>query len=74
MLTSQAAVSIENALLYDSMEEKVIERTAEVNRQKQEIEIKALQLEETNAIVEKKNKDITSSINYASRIQRAMLP
>jgi serine phosphatase RsbU (regulator of sigma subunit) len=46
--------------LNENLEEKVKERTAEVVKQKE--------------IIEKKNNDIISSINYAKRIQRAMLP
>jgi serine phosphatase RsbU (regulator of sigma subunit) len=44
----------------EQLEQKVIQRTKEVVAQKEEIE--------------KKNKDITASINYAQRIQQAMLP
>jgi len=44
----------------EMLEQKVILRTKEVVAQKEEIE--------------KKNKDITASINYAQRIQQAMLP
>jgi serine phosphatase RsbU (regulator of sigma subunit) len=60
MLTSQIAISIDNAMLYENLEEKVRERTQEVSAQKE--------------IIEKKNQDITSSITYAKRIQEAMLP
>lgn len=42
------------------LEDKVAERTAEVVKQKE--------------IIEEKNKDITDSINYAQKIQRAILP
>lgn len=49
------------------LERTVQERTAEVVRQKEEIENQKL-------IVDQKNKDITDSINYASRIQEAILP
>ncbi|MCS7004019.1 MAG: SpoIIE family protein phosphatase [Cytophagales bacterium] len=45
----------------------VAQRTAEVVRQKEEIEMQALQLR-------KKSEDIEKSINYAKRIQTAMLP
>lgn len=45
----------------------VVERTAEVVRQKDEILIK-------NKEIEHKNKDITDSIRYAQRIQEALLP
>lgn len=44
----------------ETLEQKVIDRTAEVNRQKEEIE--------------RKNKNITDSIHYAKRIQEAILP
>jgi serine phosphatase RsbU (regulator of sigma subunit) len=46
--------------LYSDLEQKVKERTAEVVRQKEEIEVK--------------NKHITDSIKYAQRIQNAILP
>ncbi len=39
-----------------------------------EIEQKKEELENQNIIIQKKNHDITSSIEYAERIQRAMLP
>ncbi len=60
ILASQITISVENALLYENLEAKVNERTAEVISQKE--------------IIEKKNEDITSSINYAKRIQDASLP
>jgi serine phosphatase RsbU (regulator of sigma subunit) len=53
-------IALENALMYEQVEQKVIERTAEVVKQKEELE--------------EKNKDITDSINYAKRIQEALLP
>lgn len=43
-----------------TLEEKIIERTSEIEQQKKELE--------------QKNKDITDSINYAKLIQEAMLP
>lgn len=49
------------------LEEKVIERTEEVVRQKEEIEIK-------NAELEVLFKHVTDSIRYAKRIQEAILP
>jgi serine phosphatase RsbU (regulator of sigma subunit) len=53
-------IALENALMYEKVEQKVIERTAQVVKQKEELE--------------EKNKDITDSINYAKRIQEALLP
>ncbi|MCU0428491.1 MAG: AAA family ATPase [Cytophagaceae bacterium] len=60
LLSSQIAISLENASLYNNLEGKVKERTEEVIKQKE--------------IIEKKNKSITDSINYAKRIQEAVLP
>jgi len=59
----------ERALILEKkiLEEKVQERTAEVVKQKEE-------LEEQKYVIEEKNKDITDSINYAEKIQRAILP
>jgi serine phosphatase RsbU (regulator of sigma subunit) len=42
------------------LEQQVIERTSEISEQKK--------------VIEEKNKDITDSINYAKRIQEAILP
>jgi len=53
-------IALENALMYEHVEQKVIERTVQVVKQKEELE--------------EKNKDITDSINYAKRIQQALLP
>ncbi|MCB1191291.1 MAG: AAA family ATPase [Leptospiraceae bacterium] len=60
LLSSQSAISIENAILYSDMEQKVKERTAE--------------LAEKNEELAEKNKHITDSISYAQTIQNAILP
>jgi predicted ATPase/serine phosphatase RsbU (regulator of sigma subunit) len=60
VLSSQAAISIDNALLYANMEQKVKDRTKE--------------LAETNDKLAEKNQHITDSINYAKTIQEAILP
>jgi ligand-binding sensor domain-containing protein/serine phosphatase RsbU (regulator of sigma subunit) len=49
------------------LEEKVLERTYEIQRQKNEIE-------RQRDIIDEKNVNITSSIKYASHIQNAILP
>lgn len=49
-------------------------RTKEIEMQKEEIESQRDQLAEQNEEIQKINKDITSSIEYAKRIQTAMLP
>jgi len=60
ILSSQMAISVENSQLYENLEEKVKERTYQLNEAYQEIKIK--------------NENITDSINYAQRIQEAILP
>jgi serine phosphatase RsbU (regulator of sigma subunit)/Tfp pilus assembly protein PilF len=45
-----------------------------LNAQKEEIEKKNVALNEANVEIESKNKDITDSIQYARRIQEAILP
>jgi serine phosphatase RsbU (regulator of sigma subunit) len=44
-----------------------------ITRQKEEVEQQKQLVEQQKTIVEEKNKDITDSIHYASRIQRALL-
>ena len=58
-LANSVAIAVDNAALYENLEEKVKERTEEVFRQK--------------AIIEEKNKDITDSIQYAKKIQLALM-
>jgi transcriptional regulator with GAF, ATPase, and Fis domain/lipopolysaccharide biosynthesis regulator YciM len=59
-LANSIATALDNAQLYENMEEKVKERTFQVVKQKE--------------IIEEKNKHITDSIIYAKRIQQAILP
>ncbi len=59
-LATTIATAIDNAMLYENLEEKVRERTLELVEQKE--------------IIEEKNKHITDSIRYAKRIQDATLP
>ncbi len=56
------------------LEEQVKLRTKEIEQQKQEIEAQRDQLASQNIEIQKINKDITDSIEYAKRIQEAMLP
>ncbi len=59
-LAVSVGIALDNANLYQNLEEKVKERTTEVIKQK--------------AIIEEKNKDITDSIKYAKKIQQAIAP
>jgi serine phosphatase RsbU (regulator of sigma subunit)/tetratricopeptide (TPR) repeat protein len=59
-LATYMSIALENANMYERLEEKVKERTAEVIEQK--------------VIIEERNKDITDSIKYAKKIQQAIIP
>ncbi len=66
---------------YNELEDKVEERTAEVVKQKEEIEVqrdsladKNQRLEVAYMKIEEQNNHITDSIKYAKRIQTAILP
>jgi serine phosphatase RsbU (regulator of sigma subunit) len=74
----------ENHLLHSKvqreLEDKVRERTSEIEAQKTEIEFQRAEIHEQHQELsvkqielEHKNKHITDSINYANRIQQAML-
>lgn len=50
------------------------EMTEELKSQKEEIETHRDQLSEAYSILEKRNQDVTDSINYAQKIQNSLLP
>ncbi len=56
------------------LEEQVRLRTLEIEQQKHEIEVQRDLLAKQNEEIRRKNKDITDSIEYAKRIQKAILP
>jgi serine phosphatase RsbU (regulator of sigma subunit) len=58
-LASQITISLENAVLYESLEQKVEQRTVMLQRALEEVEVK--------------NTNIMHSIRYAQRIQEALL-
>ncbi|MFW5658473.1 MAG: SpoIIE family protein phosphatase [Bacteroidota bacterium] len=63
MLLRQLRISLEKSRLYASLAAK----TNELQSEKEKVE-------ETNSILAEKNQDIMDSINYAKRIQMAILP
>ena len=67
LLSAPAAIAIQNARFYGELEQKVSERTREVMSQKAEIE-------RVRDEIQDKNNDIIASIQYAKRIQDAILP
>ncbi|HAP58865.1 MAG TPA: hypothetical protein DCR93_04950 [Cytophagales bacterium] len=67
MLSGQIGISVENALMYEDLDQKVQERTEEL---KDTLE----QLKEKNMMVETQNQEVNDSIAYGKTIQQAMLP
>lgn len=66
-LLGRDAAEAELAALARDLEQRVLERTAELAREKDEVE-------RANAQLEKANRFISDGIRYASRIQTALLP
>jgi serine phosphatase RsbU (regulator of sigma subunit)/CheY-like chemotaxis protein len=56
------------------LEQKVIVRTAQLHRANSELSTAIDELNNQKEIIENKNRDITASLNYAKRIQTAILP
>ena len=54
--------------------QEILEKNEELQQQQQEILAQSERLEDANIIITKKNKDTLDSINYASKIQQALLP
>jgi len=67
MLSTQIAISVENTHLYEQLEEKVRQRTIALQKANEELENKHRELEESH-------RKINDSVNYASKIQHAVLP
>lgn len=81
MLVVLASVFYRNIQLKKKSNDILTQKNQEINQQKEEISAIAEELRGTNQIIhvknleiEKKNDDILSSINYAKRIQNAILP
>ena len=56
------------------LEQKVKERTQTIEDQKEEIKIQRDEIEKKKNNLQRKNEEITHSIEYASRIQSALMP
>ncbi len=60
--------------LVDERTVEVVKRNSEILDKNQELEAQQLKLADAYSKIQEKNKNITASINYAKRIQDAMLP
>ncbi len=59
---------------FKKQQEALMKQAESLKLANDEISISQTELEKKNKIIEKKNEDITASINYAKRIQQAILP
>jgi serine phosphatase RsbU (regulator of sigma subunit) len=62
-----------NNQILQNKNEQISIKNAQLNQQNEEIEAQRDEIERQKEYLEYQNKEITSSINYAQRIQRAML-
>ncbi len=58
----------------EQQKEEIVSQNDQINNQNKEITLKNKDLAVAFDLIDKKNKDITASINYAKRIQEAILP
>ncbi len=80
-LSTQIMISIDNARIYENLEGMVLRRTYELDQTnaalQSSVELISTQkdeIEKRRVEVENANQQITASINYARRIQNALLP
>ncbi|KXX72164.1 SpoIIE family protein phosphatase [Flammeovirga sp. SJP92] len=69
-----AVSALQTAINYEDMETQVLKKTQQINRHRDELMSSNLLLQGTLEELEKKNSQQTSSIQYAKRIQQALLP
>ncbi|MGB0525615.1 MAG: GAF domain-containing SpoIIE family protein phosphatase [Flammeovirgaceae bacterium] len=73
-LASYTVVAIDNALIYQNQEELIEERTARIREQSEEIAAQKEKIQHSYENLAKTSQKVTASINYAKRIQEALLP
>ncbi|NOR80946.1 MAG: SpoIIE family protein phosphatase [Methyloprofundus sp.] len=81
VLLAEMSIALENARLYrhleesnQTLEEKVKERTEVLHAVNDTLLSKNKEIEQSKKIIEKSNDNITKSIQYAKKIQTAILP
>jgi|GEM_PF-7061791 enoyl-[acyl-carrier-protein] reductase (NADH) len=61
-------------ILLTEQKQEIIEKNEELNKQNEEISIQRDEIETQKNIVEQINHEVSESINYATRLQKAVLP
>ena len=74
VLSAQAAISIENARLYQSLEEKVQQRTAQLADSNSQLALAYEEITVLNSRLEKENVRLSAELNVARQLQQMVLP
>ena len=74
VLSAQAAISIENARLYQSLEEKEQQRTAQLADSNSQLALAYEEITVLNSRLEKENVRLSAELNVARQLQQMVLP
>jgi len=74
VLSSQLAISIENALLYRTLEQKVLERTAQLAQRTDQLAQANEEITALNEQLQSENLRMSAELNVSRRLQKMLLP
>ncbi|RKZ45454.1 MAG: serine/threonine-protein kinase PknK [Candidatus Parabeggiatoa sp. nov. 3] len=74
VLSSQMAISIENALLYQTLEEKVVERTAQLAQRTEQLADANEEITALNEQLTSENVRMSAELDVSRRLQQMLLP
>jgi GAF domain-containing protein len=74
VLSAQAAISIENARLYQSLEEKVQQRTAQLADSNRQLALAYEEITALNSRLKKENIRLSAELDVARQLQQMVLP
>jgi len=74
VLSAQAAISIENARLYQSLEEKVQQRTAQLGDSNRQLALAYEEITALNSRLKKENIRLSAELDVARQLQQMVLP
>ena len=74
LLTAQAAISIQNARFYQTLENKVAKRTAELAERTDQLAAAYAEITQLNEMLEEENLRMGAELDVARRVQEMILP